>query len=515
MQRATLEGVHPIALEAAANLLSVATVLAVLFTYDILENSHHPSGWIGSATRIGAHMPSDKERPELRAPFILLAVSFVLHFAWFSRPLSVVFDEVANGRFALAYLRHEFVFDIHPPLGRLLLWMAAWLANLDPSFSFQTNGLPFPDSSYLVLRLLPRLAGTLLPVVIYALAIELGMTRWTALVVGLLVAIDNALLVISRFALTDVFILVFGFAALWSYLRAERLSSWTWLVAAAFAAGCAFSVKWTGLAFLGIIGTLQLVKFLSDNSRISLAKTLTLCVVPALVYFGVFAAEFAVSDHTSADAAYMSPEFQATLSGNPYAGVPDQNRLGPIGKFIELNSKMFGQALIIKLSTHPSISKWYTWPFMMRSVYFWAEGYEPNEEAHIYLLGNPIIWWTSAYAILFLLINFPPKIPALISHAKPPPAERPELIIVLGYLANMLPFIGMSRDMFLYHYLPGFVFAILAIGLLLDRAERKHIIGGILLAASVCGFVYIAPFSYGLTLAQGAADRMLWVDGWR
>jgi dolichyl-phosphate-mannose-protein mannosyltransferase len=460
-------------------------------------------------------LPSDKARPELRAPFILLAVSCVLHFAWFSWPLSVVFDEVANGRFALFYLRHEFVFDIHPPLGRLLFWMTAWLANLDPSFSFATIGLPFPDSSYLVLRLLPRLAGTLLPVVIYGLAIELGMTRWTALVVGLLVAIDNALLVISRFALTDVFILVFGFAALWSYLRAERLNSWTWLITAAIAAGCAFSVKWTGLAFLGIIGSLQLVKFLSDNTASSLGKILILCVVPAFVYFGVFAAEFAVSDRTSADAASMPPEFQATLAGNPYAGMPAQNRLGQVGKFMELNSMMLDLAFYLTLETHPSISKWYQWPFMMRSVAFWGEDDEPNKEARIYFLGNPVIWWTSGYAILFLLINLPPKIPAFISHAKPPPAERPELIIILGYLANMLPFIVLPRGMFLYHYLPSFIFALLAIGLLLDRAERKHVIGGILLAVAVCGFIYIAPFSYGLVIAQGTADRMLWIEGWR
>jgi len=106
-------------------------------------------------------------------------------------------------------------------------------------------------------------------------------------------------------------------------------------------------------------------------------------------------------------------------------------------------------------------------------------------------------------------------VPALIARTKPPPIERPELIIILGYLTNMLPFIGIARGMFLYHYLPGFIFALLAIGLLLDRAERKHVIGGILLAASVCGFIYFAPLSYGLTLTQGTVDRMLWVKGWR
>jgi dolichyl-phosphate-mannose-protein mannosyltransferase len=421
---------------------------------------------------------------------------------------------VGYGKIVLAYLRHEFVLDIHPPLGKLLLWTTGWLANLDPSFSFATIDLPFPDSSYLVLRLLPRLAGTLLPVVIYALAIELGMTRWTALAVGLLVAIDNAVLVISRFAVPDVFILVFGFAALWSYLRAERLSSWTWLVAAAFAAGCAFSVKWTGLAFLGIIGVLQLLKFLNDKTACSLGKTMILCVVPAVVYFGSFAAQFALWDRFGPDAQNMSPEFQATLAGSPYAEQTGQMKLGLIGKFMELNSKMLEQDMG-NYPEHSYFSSWYSWPLMMRSVYFWLEKYGSTQEAYIYFLGNPIIWWTSGYAIAFLLVNFPPKVPALIARTRPPPIERPELIIILGYLANFLPFIGIKRGMLLYHYLPGFIFALLAIGLLLDRVERKHLIGGILLAAAVCGFIYIAPFSYGLPIPLGAVDKMLWVKGWR
>lgn len=458
--------------------------------------------------------PSEKRQAELRAPFLLLAVSLVLHFAWYSTPMSVVFDEVGYGQLALSHLKHEFLFDIHPPLGKLLLWTTAWIANLDPSFSFATIGLPFPDSSYLVLRLLPRLAGTLLPVLIYAVAIELGMTRWTALVVGLLVAIDNALIVISRFALPDVFLLLFGYAALWSYLRAERLNSWAWLTAGAFAAGCAFSVKWTGLAFLGIIGASQLLKFLSDNSVPSLGRLLILCVIPIVVYFGTFVAEFALSDHSGGGDPFMSPAFQATLSGNPYAETEGQTKLGLFGKFLELNSAMYEQATV-DYPDYPYFSKWYSWPLMMRSVYYWSDEDGPTRAAHIYFLGNPVIWWASTYGIVFLLINFPPKIPALISLATPPPAGRPELTIIFGYLANMLPFIGVPRGMLLYHYLPSLIFAILALGLLLDRVEQKRAVGCILLIVAACGFVYFAPLTYGLHMARSSFDRMFWLDGWR
>jgi dolichyl-phosphate-mannose-protein mannosyltransferase len=154
-----------------------------------------------------------------RAPALpwvaLLALSAALHFVWFERPLTVVFDEVYFPRFALSYLKGEYYFDLHPPLGKLILFATAWLGGLDPAFSFATNHLPFPDSSYLLLRVPPRIAGTLLPLVLVAVALELGVSRFASFTAGYLAALDNALLVISRFALLDSFLLLFGFGAIW------------------------------------------------------------------------------------------------------------------------------------------------------------------------------------------------------------------------------------------------------------------------------------------------------------
>jgi dolichyl-phosphate-mannose-protein mannosyltransferase len=143
------------------------------------------------------------------------------------------------------------------------------------------------------------------------------------------------------------------------------------------------------------------------------------------------------------------------------------------------------------------------------------DGTESTKEASIYLLGNPIIWWASSCAILFLLVTFLAKIPDLIERTKPQPTGCPELIIIFGYLANMLPFMAVPRGMFLYHYLPALIFAILGIGLLLDRVERKRVVGTILLAASIFGFAYFAPLTYGIPVSKAAMSRMFWFDGWR
>jgi dolichyl-phosphate-mannose-protein mannosyltransferase len=90
-------------------------------------------------------------------PFVLLlALSAALHFAWYAHPASVVFDEVYFPRFGLAYLKGEYFFDLHPPLGKLIFAATGWLAGLDPSFAFASIHQPFPDTSYLCAAHSPR-----------------------------------------------------------------------------------------------------------------------------------------------------------------------------------------------------------------------------------------------------------------------------------------------------------------------------------------------------------------------
>jgi dolichyl-phosphate-mannose-protein mannosyltransferase len=110
---------------------------------------------------------------------------------------------------------------------------------------------------------------------------------------------------------------------------------------------------------------------------------------------------------------------------------------------------------------------------------------------------------------------FPSKIPGFIKRTKLQPTGRSELIIIFGYLANVLPFMAVPRGMFLYHYLPALIFAILGIGLLLDRVDHKRMLGTILLAASIFGFLYFAPITYGIPVSKAAMSRMFWFDGWR
>lgn len=447
-------------------------------------------------------------------PFLLLlAASLALHFAWYGQPAAVVFDEVYFPRFGLAYLRHEYFLDLHPPLGKLIYAATAWLAGLDPGFAFASIHQPFPDGSYLVLRVPPRLAGSLLPLVLVGIALELGISRFASFVVGALAVLDNGLLALSRFALMDPFLLLFGFGALWCWLRGRR-GRWGWTLAAGLLCGAVLSVKWTGLAFVGLVLLGEAVRVWQGPARArGIARTATLAALTAAVYVASFAAHFALITKTGPDADFLSPAFQATLEGHPRAADPAQPRLGFGGKFVEMHQRML--AGHTGAGAHPYSSRWHDWPFMMRAIAMWTESGN-GRIASIHLLGNPAVWWVAGYAILLLLVNYPPHLFNRVLGRTGTVPERSESVIVVAYLANLLPFVPIARPMFIYHYMPALCVALIGIGLLLDRCGRDaRWLGALLIALSLAAFVYFAPLTYGLSLSMAEFDARMWLRGWR
>ena len=107
----------------------------------------------------------------------VLLLSIAVHFVFFGHPRETVFDEVHFGKFVSGYFTHEYYFDIHPPLGKLIISGAAKAVGFQPGFSFGQIGDQFPDATYKAMRLLPTLAGTLLPLVVMLLLMELKFSR--------------------------------------------------------------------------------------------------------------------------------------------------------------------------------------------------------------------------------------------------------------------------------------------------------------------------------------------------
>lgn len=451
---------------------------------------------------------------------IIILASLATHFLFFGQPRETVFDEVHFGKFISGYFTHEYFFDIHPPLGKLLISSMGYLGGFKPNFSFAEIGQKFPDRSYLWLRLLPTLAGILLPIVIFYLVLELGLSSVAAFVAGLLIVLENATLVQSRFILLDAFLLLFGFSSLLFYFLFKRTSKIKFLILAGGLAGLGVSVKWTGLAFLAIISVLYFIRWFKSSKKIKgLAGGLVfLVIMPTAIYFSIFTIHFSLLTKSGPGDAFMTPEFRKTLAGSADSANVSLNPLNIFQKFKELNIQMYKSNATLTAG-HPYSSKWYTWPFMIRPIYYWYEAntasgsqlptQNPGNPLRIYFLGNPVIWWASTVTMLYLLLS------VLIGLYR---GIRPKLLpALLGgtYLLNMLPFIGISRAMFLYHYMIGLVFAILALVYLIDKLPNKRRAFIALLVASFVAFIFFAPLSYGLPLSDKAYHARVWLSTWQ
>ncbi len=438
---------------------------------------------------------------------IILGLSLISHFIFFGHPKQVVFDEVHFGKFISGYYSHEYYFDIHPPLGKLIIAGFGKFFDFKPEFSFAQIGENFPDKKYLALRFLPTLAGALLAPVIFLLALELGLGQWAAATAGALVILDTALLVQSRFILLDAFLLLFGFSALACYFRAVRTKKSSWLVGFAIFSGLAISIKWTGIGFVGLAGIAALWDAIKHKTwtKFFTEAVLFWAIIPGIIYYTVFAVHFALLPKSGAGDAFMSLAFQKSLIGNPNDGAPNVAPLSTFEKFIELNAQMYSSNQHLT-ATHSYSSPWYSWPLMSRPIYYWVDSTDPAAIARIYFIGNPLIWWGSTIAVIFLIMH-------IFRTRKSP--DRLALLLIIGYFINMLPFIGVQRVLFLYHYMPALVIAILISVYCIEKFHpnpKKAF--KIIVVASLISFIFFAPLAYGLKLSPTEYNLRTWLKSW-
>ncbi|XP_043238855.1 protein O-mannosyltransferase 1-like [Amphibalanus amphitrite] len=248
-------------------------------------------------------------------------------------PRAIVFDELHFGKFAGYYVNNMFFFDSQPPLGKQLLALAAHFAGFDGNFNFDRIGSEYPEGfPVYALRLLPAVAGSLLLPASYCLLRQLGVSRPAAGLAGLLLLLDNAVLVQSRFMLMEPFLLLFSVLGVFCLVRfrhyRERPFSlpWLgWLTAGFVFLGAATSVRYSGLLtlLLGAVIVCRDFWTLIPNRRVTsgqllaqlAARALAVLAVPLLVYGASFYAHLTVLHKAGAHDNVMTSAFQASLDG--------------------------------------------------------------------------------------------------------------------------------------------------------------------------------------------------------
>jgi dolichyl-phosphate-mannose-protein mannosyltransferase len=453
--------------------------------------------------------------PEL---WVLSVVALFTRLWQLDTPHAIVFDEVYFRQFAANYLSGHFFFDIHPPFVKLVF------AGIGAVFHLSSTQVSYGDPGALVLRILPALAGAAMVPLIYVIIRQLGLGRRMAAIGALLVLCDNALLVESRFVLMDSVLLLTGMSALSSYLQLRKvkkgLKRWLWVGVTAVLLGILVSTKWTGLAIAGLIfftwiidGVLRKIQWQQLITEGALAL-----VIIITIYIGSFVVHFALLTHSGDGDAFMSDKFQSTLVGNAHYN--KNAKMSLWDKIVEYNKEMYSAQNSLESVTHPYASRWYSWPFEARPVYFWqGETLENGSQGNIYLLGNPAVWWLSSLGVFVALIVWLARPTWLGKHRKM------VAFLLTGYGLNFVPFTFINRPMFLYHYLFALLFAILAtvvvLSLLFEWQRKKfgpkavtQTYWGIVIIV-ILGFLNFVPLSYGWPMTPDDLHMHMWLPSWR
>ena len=87
------------------------------------------------------------------------------------------------GGFASKYIKGKFFMDVHPPLAKLLITLAGWLAGFDGEFDFKEIGKDYlePNVPYVAMRLFPAICGILLAPTMFLTLKAAGCRSATAL----------------------------------------------------------------------------------------------------------------------------------------------------------------------------------------------------------------------------------------------------------------------------------------------------------------------------------------------
>jgi dolichyl-phosphate-mannose-protein mannosyltransferase len=426
---------------------------------------------------------------------ILLAISAVTSFAWLHYPQQVVFDEVHFGKFITSYCcSGERFFDIHPPHGKLLIAAGAYVGGYRGGESFEHIGQSYGDIPVAALRFIPALAGAFIPLLVFVLLRQVGVSQPLAFLGGLVFALDNAFTLQSRVISLDTLLVAVtlgSLSAFFAALQSVKYRQW-YILAAGALAGLAGGIKFTGLAILVLLGILVGYYLFASKTKYEAREWIQRGLVILAAAFVVYVAGWMV-------------HFSLLTEPGPGDawGVPTGNF---VQDMLSIHERMF-QANYGLDAAHAYGSMWWTWPLMQRPIFYWQDN-----GAMVYFLGNPAVWWGGSILFLTAIIAKLTRVPAVRS------SNTLGWIFLAGYIVSFLPFVQVPRVLFLYHYMTPLVFSVLFgiwwLNSIVVYNKWFWQVYGFGIAFLVAGFLLFSPLTYGFAAPQWQ-QWLFWFSTWR
>ncbi|MCH5278516.1 MAG: glycosyltransferase family 39 protein [Christensenellaceae bacterium] len=463
------------------------------------------------------------------------------------------FDELYHARTAYEHLHNLSVYEIsHPPLGKIIISIGIAIIGMNP-FGWRIMGALF---------------GVAMLPVMYAFGKRMFKRSELALLATALFAFDFMHFAQTRISTIDVYGVFFNLCMtyyMYKFIKMDLGDSLKDNLKPLFLSGLFFGIgcasKWiciyTGAAlavmFFGKmivmwikaekIKKAKLTKAEQQEPAVQNAKefkprffktclwaALFFVVIPAIIYCASYRPYWTAEWKQKAENAKLNEMY---LSGELVYGEEAPKNVLTVGETVKayLQGVLDNQKYMYNYhsgldSTHTYQSAWYEWPLSNRPIWFYSGGNNPDTTQYgtISSFGNPAVWWVcfvGTVAFFIMLLRNKIKL-------------NTEAFFFMMCLASaMLPWMLISRCVFIYHYFATVPLIILVSVYVLKIYEDKYYYGPkelgielngsakflpkvkwIWLGLAIVLFAVFYPVISGIQVSRNYIDALQWLPTW-
>ncbi len=415
------------------------------------------------------------------------------------------FDEIYHARTAYEYIHDLYSYEnTHPPLGKILISLGIRLFGMNP-FGW-------------------RIIGTLFGIAMVPIAYLFGkrLTDKTSFAVlsCVLFSFDFMHFSQTRIATIDVYVTFFVMLMYYFMFRYCKMSFYDTPLYKTFiplglcgiCMGLGVASKWTGVyagCGLAVLFFATLIKRYREYQYAKADPNGTTSDISHSTILNSFASKCRKTILFCVGFFGLIPALIYILSYIPFHYFTEEGLL----KRMYLNQLTMFNYHSNLVSTHPYASPWYTWPILKRPVWYYSG--KPGETLRegICAFGNPLVWWIGIPAFLFILY--------LVIKKK----DKIAAFLTVGYLAQYLPWVFVTRITYMYHYFPSVIFVVLMIVYSLyrlsdrctDKPSKKRFLF-LLIAYAIATFALFLlfyPVLSGQPIEAGFVAKWLrWFNSW-
>lgn len=438
---------------------------------------------------------------------------------------STYFDEIYHARTAFEHMEGTNAYEwTHPPLGKVIM---SWFVAL---FGMTPFGWRFAGA----------LCGILMLPAMYLLVKQLTKRTDMAFVAMMLMTLDCMHFTQTRIATIDSYPVLFIILSYFFMLRfmqrdivlEDVKKLLPDLALCGFFMGCGFASKWIG-AYAGIglavlyfwtcirhlrMGVLaaQMLKddhfytaeerdILEKRSNNGFKRVVVLCLWCLLFFVAVPLMIYLLS-------------YMVHFTDRQFSGVWDFLKTVYNTNFGPYPSMLWYHGQKDLGADHFFASPWYEWPLMAKPMYYASAAFKPEGMTYaIFCFGNPWVWLVGLVGIAYTAYRWMKGHCYRINGSDGTfqmyrnDWDIAPAFILIGLLAQFLPWVLVPRSTFIYHYFASVPFLILGTTLMLHYLTKHWPVAGkwvcwLYLALCFVWFVVLFPYASGLLTSNEWMD---------